>query len=176
VSATAELRALIRDIPDFPKPGIVFKDMTPLMADAGALELAVSELADYARPRDVECVLAAEARGFLLGPALALALGAGFALARKPGRLPYDTVSAEYELEYGSDSLELHSDAVRPGTRVLVHDDLLATGGTARALCELVEALGAEVVGCGFLIELAFLGGRERLHPYDVHALLSYES
>jgi adenine phosphoribosyltransferase len=176
VSATAELRALIRDIPDFPKPGIVFKDITPLMADAGALELAVSGLADYARSRNVECVLAAEARGFLLGPALALALGAGFALARKPGKLPYDTVSAEYELEYGSDSLELHSDAVRPGTRVLVHDDLLATGGTARALCELVRQLGGEVVGCGFLIELAFLGGRKRLDPYDAHALLSYES
>jgi adenine phosphoribosyltransferase len=175
VSADGELRALIRDIPDFPKPGIVFKDITPLMADAGALELAVNGLADYARPRDVECVLAAEARGFLLGPALALALGAGFALARKPGKLPYDTVSAEYELEYGSDSLELHSDAVRPGTRVLVHDDLLATGGTARALCELVRQLGGEVVGCGFLIELAFLDGRSRLDPHDAHALLSYD-
>ena len=176
MSATVELRALIRDIPDFPKPGIVFKDITPLMADPAALEVAVSGLADYARPLGADCVLAAEARGFLLGPALALALGAGFALARKPGKLPYDTVSAEYELEYGSDSLELHSDAVRPGTRVLVHDDLLATGGTAWALCELVRQLGGEVVGCGFLIELAFLGGRERLQPYDAHALLSYES
>ncbi len=175
MSATAELRALIRDIPDFPEPGILFKDITPLMADAGALELAVSGLADYARPLEVDCVLAAEARGFLLGPALALALGVGFALARKPGKLPYDTVSAEYELEYGSDSLELHSDAVRPGTRVLVHDDLLATGGTARALCELVRQLGGEVVGCGFLIELAFLDGRRRLDPYDAHALLSYD-
>ncbi len=173
---TDELRALIRDIPDFPKPGIVFKDITPLMADPSALEAAVSGLADYARPLGVECVLAAEARGFLLGPALALALGAGFALARKPGKLPYDTVSAEYELEYGSDSLELHSDAVRPGTRVLVHDDLLATGGTAWALCELVRQLGGEVVGCGFLIELAFLGGRKRLDPYDAHALLSYDA
>jgi adenine phosphoribosyltransferase len=171
-----DLRALIRDIPDFPKPGIVFKDITPLMADPAALQHAVSGLADYARPLGVECVLAAEARGFLLGPALALALGAGFALARKPGKLPYDTISAEYQLEYGADSLELHSDAVRPGTRVLVHDDLLATGGTAVALCELVQALGAEVVGCGFLIELAFLGGRERLRPHEAHALLSYES
>jgi adenine phosphoribosyltransferase len=171
-----DLRALIRDIPDFPKPGIVFKDITPLMADPKALEVAVSGLADHARPLGVECVLAAEARGFLLGPALALALGAGFALARKPGKLPYDTVSAEYELEYGSDSLELHSDAVRPGTRVLVHDDLLATGGTARALCELVRQLGGEVVGCGFLIELAFLGGRKRLQPYDAHALLTYDA
>jgi adenine phosphoribosyltransferase len=172
---TDELRALIRDIPDFPKPGIVFKDITPLMADPKALEFAVSGLADYARPLGVDRVLAAEARGFLLGPALALALGAGFALARKPGKLPYDTVSAEYELEYGSDSLELHSDAVQPGMRVLVHDDLLATGGTARALCELVRQLGGEVVGCGFLIELAFLDGRKRLDPYDAHALLSYD-
>jgi len=175
VSATVELRALIRDIPDFPRPGILFKDITPLMADPDALGAAVSGLADYARPLDVDCVLAAEARGFLLGPALALALGAGFALARKPGKLPYDTVSAEYELEYGRDSLELHSDAVGAGARVLVHDDLLATGGTAKALCELVGALGGEVVGCGFLIELAQLGGRARLRPHDAHALLVYE-
>lgn len=175
MSATVELRALIRDIPDFPRPGILFKDITPLMADPDALGAAVSGLADYARPLDVDCVLAAEARGFLLGPALALALGAGFALARKPGKLPYDTVSAEYELEYGRDSLELHSDAVGAGARVLVHDDLLATGGTAKALCELVGALGGEVVGCGFLIELAQLGGRARLRPHDAHALLVYE-
>jgi adenine phosphoribosyltransferase len=172
---TDNLRALIRDIPDFPKPGIVFKDITPLLADAAALELAVRALAEHAQPLEVECVLAAEARGFLLGPALALALGAGFALARKPGKLPHETVSAEYELEYGSGRLELHSDALRPGTRVLVHDDLLATGGTARALCELVEKVGGEVVGCGFLVELAFLGGRERLAPHDAHALLTYD-
>jgi len=174
VSASRDLRSLVRDIPDFPKPGILFKDITPLLADAAALELAVQGLADYARPLDVQCVLAAEARGFLLGPALALALGTGFALARKPGKLPYETVSAEYELEYGLDRLELHSDAIRPGTRVLVHDDLLATGGTARALCELVERLGGIVVGCGFLVELALLGGRERLSPHQAHALLTY--
>jgi adenine phosphoribosyltransferase len=173
---TDDLRALIRDIPDFPEPGILFKDITPLMADASALAQAVQGLAEYARPLDVQCVLAAEARGFLLGPALALALGTGFALARKPGKLPHETVSTEYELEYGSNRLELHSDAVRPGTRVLVHDDLLATGGTARALCDLVETLGGEVVGCGFLVELAFLGGRERLAPHEAHALLSYEA
>ena len=171
-----DLAKYIRDIPDFPKPGILFKDITPLMADAAALELAVGGLAEYARPLNVECVLAAEARGFLLGPALALALGTGFALARKPGKLPYETVSAEYELEYGAGRLELHNDAVRPGARVLVHDDLLATGGTARALCELVRQLDGEVVGCGFLVELAFLGGRERLAPYEAHALLSYEA
>jgi adenine phosphoribosyltransferase len=173
---SVDLRSLIRDIPDFPKPGIDFKDITPLMADAGALADAVARLAEYARPLQVECVVAAEARGFLLGPALALELGAGFALARKPGKLPYETVSAEYLLEYGEETLELHTDAVAAGRRVLVHDDLLATGGTAATLCDLVEQLGGEVVGCGFLIELAFLGGRERLAGRDVHALLTYES
>jgi adenine phosphoribosyltransferase len=136
----------------------------------------VRQLAEYARPLRVDCVVAAEARGFLLGPALALELGAGFVLARKPGKLPYETISAEYELEYGADQLELHTDAVRGGARVLVHDDLLATGGTAAALCELVEQLGGEVVGCGFLVELAFLNGRERLAPHQTHALISYES
>jgi adenine phosphoribosyltransferase len=170
----AQLRALIRDIPDFPRPGIVFKDISPLLADAQALALAVAGLAELARPLRVDCVIAAEARGFLLGPALALKLGAGFLLARKPGKLPYETISAEYLLEYGSDELELHSDAIGPGTRVLVHDDLLATGGTACALCDLVEQLGGEVAGCGFLVELAFLNGRARLAPREVHALLDY--
>jgi adenine phosphoribosyltransferase len=146
------------------------------MADADALAESVRLLADYARPLEVDCVVAAEARGFLLGPALALELGAGFVLARKPGKLPYETVSAEYLLEYGSGQLELHTDAVASGRRVLVHDDLLATGGTAAALCDLVEQLDGEVVGCGFLIELAFLEGRRRLAGRDVHALLSYES
>jgi adenine phosphoribosyltransferase len=172
----ASLRSLIREIPDFPRPGIGFKDITPLMADAKALADCVRRLADHARPLQVDCVVAAEARGFLLGPALAVELGAGFALARKPGKLPYETVSAEYLLEYGASQLELHTDAVTKGRRVLVHDDLLATGGTAAALCELVEQLGGEVVGCGFLIELAFLDGRERLAGRDVHALLTYES
>ena len=144
------LRDFIRDIPDFPTPGIVFKDITPLMADAAALDAAVEQLAELARPLAPEVVIGAEARGFLLGPALARELGAGFVLARKPGKLPHETVSAEYELEYGTDSLELHSDAVAAGARVLVHDDLLATGGTARALCELVETVGGEVVACGF--------------------------
>jgi adenine phosphoribosyltransferase len=170
------LRSLIREIPDFPQAGIGFKDITPLMADASALAEAVAALADYARPLAVDCVLAAEARGFLLGPALALELGAGFALARKPGKLPYETISAEYQLEYGASTLELHTDALAGGRRVLVHDDLLATGGTAATLCELAERLGGEVVGCGFLIELAFLNGRERLAGRDVHALLVYDS
>ena len=174
--SSVDLRSLIRDIPDFPRPGIGFKDITPLMADPHALACGVRALADYARPLDVDCVIAAEARGFLLGPALALELGAGFVLARKPGKLPYETVSAEYLLEYGASQLELHTDAVASGKRVLVHDDLLATGGTAAALCELVEQLGAEVAGCGFLVELTFLGGRERLAPHDVHSLLRYDS
>jgi adenine phosphoribosyltransferase len=169
------LRELVREIPDFPRPGIEFKDITPLLADAHALASAVRALAELARPLQVDCVIAAEARGFLLGPALALELDAGFVLARKPGKLPYETVSAEYLLEYGADQLEVHSDALRDGARVLVHDDLLATGGTALALCELVEQLGGTVAGCGFLVELAFLRGRERLAPRETHALLSYE-
>jgi adenine phosphoribosyltransferase len=173
---SSRLRTLVREIPDFPQPGIRFKDVTPLMADREALREAVRGLADYARPLNVDTVVAAEARGFLLGPALALELGAGFALARKPGRLPYDTISAEYLLEYGSAELELHTDALGPGSRVLVHDDLLATGGTAKALCELVGQLGGEVLACGFLIELSFLKGRERLAPHPTHALVSYDS
>jgi adenine phosphoribosyltransferase len=172
----ARLRPLIREIPDFPKAGIGFKDITPLMADAEALAEAVRALAEGARGLDVDCVLAAEARGFLLGPALALQLGVGFALARKPGKLPHETVAVEYELEYGQGRLELHTDAIAPGSRVLVHDDLLATGGTAAALCALAERVGAKVAACGFLVELAFLGGRERLAPHDVHALLTYDA
>jgi adenine phosphoribosyltransferase len=172
----SRLRRLVREIPDFPRAGIGFKDITPLIADPDALADAVRALAAHARGLHVDFVLAAEARGFLLGPALALELGAGFVLARKPGKLPYATVSAAYELEYGSAELELHTDALGPGARVLVHDDLLATGGTALALCELVERLGADVVGCGFLIELAFLRGRERLEPHEVHALLRYDA
>jgi adenine phosphoribosyltransferase len=176
VDVGRSLRGSIREIQDFPRPGIGFKDITPLLADRQALASAVRALAELARPLEVDCVVAAEARGFLLGPALALELGAGFVLARKPGKLPYETISAEYELEYGANQLELHTDAVRDGARVLVHDDLLATGGTALALCELVEQLGGEVVACGFLIELAFLNGRERLAPRQTHALISYES
>jgi adenine phosphoribosyltransferase len=171
----SDLAAHIRDIPDFPKPGILYKDITPLLLDADALRQAVSELADWARPRGVDYVVAAEARGFILGAALALELGAGFVPARKPGKLPAETISAEYILEYGVDALELHSDALADGARVLLHDDLLATGGTARALAELVEGTGAQVVGCAFLVELGFLGGRTRLGGFDVHALISYD-
>ncbi len=170
-----DLRAHIRDIPDFPKPGIVFKDITPLLLAPAALEAASGALAEWARPRAVDLVLAAEARGFILGGALARELGAGFVPARKPGKLPHDTVSAEYILEYGVDALEMHADALADGARVLLHDDLLATGGTARALAELAERAGAEVVGCAFLVELGFLDGRARLAPYDVHALIAFD-
>ena len=170
------LTSRIRDVPDFPKPGIMFKDITPLLADAEALNGAVEALAERVAPLRPEIVLGAESRGFILGPALAIRLGVGFAIARKPGKLPWSTVKATYALEYGEDSLELHDDSVHAGMRVLVHDDLLATGGTARATCDLAEAIGGEVVGCAFLIELAFLGGRERLAPFPVEALVSYSS
>jgi adenine phosphoribosyltransferase len=168
------LRTFIRDIPDFPKPGIVFKDITPLLLDPAALDAAVDGLAAVVRPLRVEYVIAAEARGFILGAALARELGAGFVPARKPGKLPHETVSAEYTLEYGLDALEVHADALAGGARVLIHDDLLATGGTAGAVCDLVEGLGAEITACAFLVELSFLGGRARLAPHQVHALIDY--
>jgi adenine phosphoribosyltransferase len=168
------LAAYVRDIPDFPSEGILFRDITPLLLSAEALDVAVARLARYGKPLDVDLVVAAEARGFMLGGALARALGAGFVPARKRGKLPSETIRAEYALEYGVDALEMHSDALAGGARVLIHDDLLATGGTAAALADLVQQLGAEVVGCAFLVELADLGGRERLAPHDVHALISY--
>ena len=176
MSETLDLATHVRDIPDFPKPGIVFKDVMPLLADARAFHAAVDALAEWAEPRRPEVILGAEARGFILGAALAYRLGCGFVAARKPGKLPYQTISASYALEYGVDSLEMHVDAIHEGTRVLVHDDLLATGGTAKAKCELVEQLGGEVVGVAFLVELAFLNGRERLAGDDVHSLIRYDS
>jgi len=162
-------------VPDFPKPGILFYDITTLFLDAEALSETIDRLAEYARSLEVDYVVSAEARGFVLGGAVAAAAGAGFILARKPGKLPREVSSAEYELEYGVDALEMHADAVRGGARLLVHDDLLATGGTARALCGLVEGAGGVVAGCAFVIELAFLDGRERLAGYDVHSLLVYD-
>jgi adenine phosphoribosyltransferase len=174
--SAVDLRALIREIPDFPQAGIVFKDITPLLLDPSALDRAVFELAAFARPLEVDLVIAAEARGFILGGALARELGAGFVPARKPGRLPSETVSVEYILEYGIDALEVHADALAHGARVLVHDDLLATGGTARGVCDLAAGLGAHIVGCAFLVELSFLEGRARLDPYPVHAVLEYAS
>jgi adenine phosphoribosyltransferase len=171
---TFDLAAKIRDIPDFPKPGIVFKDMMPLLGDAAAFREAIERLAEFAEPRRPELVLGAEARGFILGGALAFRLGCGFAAARKPGKLPWRTVSVEYALEYGVDSLEMHEDVVEPGMRVLVHDDLLATGGTARATIDLVERMGGIVVGLAFLVELEFLHGRDRLGDHDVFSVIQF--
>ena len=171
-----DLAAKIRDIPDFPKEGIVFKDITPLLQDAESLRFAVDQLAEFGVGKKIDVVVGAEARGFILGASLAYTLGAGFVPARKPGKLPFLTVAAEYDLEYGTDSLEVHNDAIVPGTRVLVHDDLLATGGTARAKCDLVEKLGGEVVGVCFIVELAFLNGREKLKEYDVMSLIKFDA
>jgi adenine phosphoribosyltransferase len=176
VDRRPRLEGYIRSIRDFPKPGIVFRDITPLLASAEGLDLAVTGLVEATQELRPDVVIGPEARGFLLGPALARELGAGFVLARKPGVLPHETVRADYSLEYGADSLELHADAFASGARVLIHDDLLATGGTAHALCELVGQLGGEVVGCAFLIELAFLRGRERLAPHETRALISYDA
>ena len=169
-----DLEARIRDIPDFPKRGIVFKDIMPLLADPEALRDTVERLAEFAEPRKPDLILGAEARGFILGAALAYRLGCGFVAARKPGKLPWRTISAKYALEYGFDALELHADAIKPGARVLIHDDLLATGGTARAKVDLVEQLGGTVVGLAFVIELQFLEGREKLAGYDVFSLVQY--
>jgi len=169
-----ELESKIRDIPDFPKRGIVFKDIMPLLADPEALHETVERLAEFAAPRKPDVVLGAEARGFILGAALAYRLGCGFVAARKPGKLPWRTISAKYALEYGFDALELHADAISDGARVLIHDDLLATGGTAKAKIDLVEQLGGTVVGLAFVIELEFLGGREKLVGYDVCSLVTY--
>ena len=169
-----DLKRFIRDIPDFPKPGIVFKDITPLLADAGAFRAMIEALVAPYRGR-VDSVLGIESRGFIIGAAAALALGTGIAIVRKPGKLPYRTHRASYELEYGSDTLEIHHDAVGKGHRVLLIDDLLATGGTASAAIELVGRCGGIVTACAFVIELGFLNGRRRLAPHEVHALVRYD-
>ncbi len=171
---TLDLRDRIRDVPDFPSAGIVFKDLMPLIADPVYFAESIRLLADWARPRNPDLILGAEARGFIFGAALAYELGAGFIAARKPGKLPRETIEATYALEYGTDSLQVHRDAVPPGARVIVLDDVLATGGTARAKVELVEGLGGIVAGVLFVIELDFLNGRERLSGYDVHSLVHY--
>jgi adenine phosphoribosyltransferase len=173
-TASIDLRDRIRDVPDFPSEGVVFKDLMPLIADPEYFSETIRRLADWARPREPDLILGAEARGFIFGSALAYALGAGFIAARKPGKLPRETVEAFYALEYGTDSLQVHRDAVPAGSRVIVLDDVLATGGTAKATVELVEQLGGEVVGLPFIIELEFLHGRERLEGYDVFSLLKY--
>jgi adenine phosphoribosyltransferase len=172
--ATTDLKRFIRDIPDFPKPGIVFKDITPLLADATAFRAMIDALVAPYRGR-ADMVLGIESRGFIIGAAAALALGTGIAIVRKPGKLPYRTHRASYALEYGTDTLEIHHDAVGAGHRVLLIDDLLATGGTASAAIRLVEQCGGQVVACAFVIELGFLDGRRRLAPHEVHTLIRYE-
>ena len=171
-----DLRALIRDVPDFPKPGIVFKDITPLLLDPGALRQAGQMIAGGFAGNPVDVVVGIEARGFVIGAVLAQQLDVGLALVRKQGKLPYETVRETYALEYGTDTDEMHTDAVRPGQQALVIDDLLATGGTAAATCTLVKQLGAKVTGCGFIIELSFLHGRDKLADTQVVSLIQYES
>ena len=168
------LKKRIRDIPNFPKPGINFKDITPLVKDPATLRLAVHQLLQPFLGEKLTAVAGMEARGFIFGSLVAWELGVGFIPLRKPGKLPYDVQSISYELEYGSAVLELHVDALGPGDRVLVVDDVIATGGTAVASCHLIEKLGAEVAGCAFVVEIAALGGREKLRDYSVHCLLSY--
>jgi adenine phosphoribosyltransferase len=169
-----DLRAHIRDIPDFPKPGIVFKDITPLLANGKALRWTVDHFVERYRG-SVDMVLGIESRGFIIGSAVAYGLGVGLALVRKPGKLPAETFSAEYELEYGNDVLEIHRDAFGHPCRVLILDDLLATGGTARAAVELVERLRGEVVECAFVIELSFLNGKRQLAPHRIYSLVQFE-
>jgi adenine phosphoribosyltransferase len=169
-----DLKSFIRDVPDFPKPGILFKDIMPLLQDPIALRYTVDRLVEFGTGKRVDLVLGAEARGFILGAAMAYGLGAGFIPARKPGKLPWNVTRAEYELEYGTDALEMHADAVRPGQRVIIHDDLLATGGTALAKIELVERAGGVVVGLAFVVELEFLKGRDRLAGRDICSLIAY--
>ena len=169
-----DLSAKIRDVPDFPEPGIVFKDITPLLADAEALRETVRALAEWSGTRQPHLVLGAEARGFILGPAIACELGVGFVPARRPGKLPPETISASYGLEYGTAVLEVHKDAIHSGDRVLIVDDVLATGGTARATAHLVERLGGKVIGIACLIELGFLKGRHALAGYEFFSLITF--
>ncbi|HKM42555.1 MAG TPA: adenine phosphoribosyltransferase [Limnochordia bacterium] len=170
-----DLKAKIREIPDFPKPGISFKDITTLLKDAEALRETVKRMANHFRDHGIEMIVGVESRGFILGAPLACEMGLGFALIRKPKKLPGAVLAVEYDLEYGTDSLEIHTDAFPPGTKVLVVDDLLATGGTIEAAIELIDKLGGEVAGLAFLIELAYLGGRQRLMDYDILSLVKYD-
>jgi adenine phosphoribosyltransferase len=172
--STTDLRSKVREVPDFPTPGVGFKDVTPLLADPETLRETVAELGAWVKERQPDLVLGAEARGFWLGAAVAVEAGVGFVPARRPGKLPPETISARYVLEYGENALELHPDLIPPGSRVIIHDDVLATGGTIEAITKLVEQLGGEVLGACFIIELTFLGGRERLRGMDLHALITY--
>lgn len=170
----AQLRRLIRDIPNFPKPGILFRDITPLLADPSGLALAVELMANPFRGKNIDLVVGAESRGFIFGTAVACCLSAGFVIVRKPGKLPHARISKSYDLEYGKDTLEMHADAIVKGQRVLIVDDLLATGGTMQACCELVKELGGEIAGIAVMIELSDLRGREKLEPNDIHSVIKY--
>jgi adenine phosphoribosyltransferase len=174
VSTAIDLKSKIREVPDFPEPGVGFKDIAPLLGDPAALRQAVAELAGWTAARKPDLVLGAEARGFWLGAAIACEAGCGFVPARRPGKLPPETVSARYALEYGENALEVNADAIAQGARVVIHDDVLATGGTVKAIAGLVEQLGGHVVGVNFVIDLTFLGGRDKLGDYDLYALISY--
>ena len=170
-----QLRKLIRDIPDFPKPGILFRDITPMLADPPGLALAIELMANPFRGKKIDLVVGAESRGFIFGTAVACCLSAGFVIVRKPGKLPHKRISESYDLEYGKDTLEMHADSIVAGQRVLVVDDLLATGGTMKACCEMVKRLGGELAGLAVLIELSGLRGRDKLAPTPVHSVLKYE-
>jgi adenine phosphoribosyltransferase len=172
--AAIDLKSMVREVPDFPKPGIGFKDITPLLVDPAALKQAVDELAAWSQERDADLILGAEARGFWLGAAIACKMSCGFVPARRPGKLPPETVSAKYMLEYGENALEVNANNIREGARVVIHDDVLATGGTVEAIAGLVEQLGGHVVGINFVIELSFLEGRKKLADYDVYSLITY--
>ena len=172
---TENLHRLIRDIPDFPKPGILFRDITPLLANPSGLALAVELLANPFRGKNIDLVVGAESRGFIFGTAVACCLSAGFVIVRKPGKLPSRRIAMTYDLEYGKDTLEMHADAIVRGQRVLIVDDLLATGGTMKACCDLVTQLGGEIAGIAVLIELAGLNGRRKLDPLTVHSVLQYQ-
>jgi len=168
------IRDYIRDVPDFPKPGVIFKDITPLLLNAAVLREVADAMSAHFRTREVKKVMGIEARGFIFAALVAERLNAGLIIVRKPGKLPYETVSATYSLEYGTDTLEMHKDAILPGEAILIVDDLLATGGTAAACCDLVKGLKGKVAGCAFVIELSFLKGREKLKDYDVFSLIDY--
>jgi adenine phosphoribosyltransferase len=174
VANVDRLKSLIRDVPDWPEPGVVFKDIMPLLADRDALRETIDQLGDWAEERKPDILVGGEARGFFIGSAIAYRLGCGFVPARRPGKLPLETISAEYALEYGKNTLELQADAFEDGARVIIHDDVLATGGTSKAMAELVEQLGGQVVGIQFIIELDFLKGREKIGNYDVFSLIHY--
>jgi adenine phosphoribosyltransferase len=172
--ALTSLRQLIRDIPDFPKKGIIFKDITPLLQDPNGLQEITELISEQYKDKNIDLITGAEARGFIIGAAVALKLGVGFIPIRKPGKLPYETASITYQLEYGTDTLEMHKDAIKPGQNILMVDDLLATGGTMAACCKLVESMGGNVVSCAFIVELSFLNGRKALNGFDIFSLIQY--